>query len=148
MIGKPTWFKRRKYTGWGIYPKNWQGWTYIAGIVAIVALIQYIPLDFMGITGNSQIRTIATIVFCVIIVLDTIHIMARLPMDERDRIHEAIAERNALWAIMAALATGVGWQAATSALNNKVQIDPVIIVALVAGLIAKATTNIYLDKKN
>jgi len=28
------------------------------------------------------------------------------------------------------------------------QVDPIIIIALLAGVIAKATTNIYLDRKN
>jgi len=26
MIGNPEWFQRRKYGGWGIFPKTWQGW--------------------------------------------------------------------------------------------------------------------------
>ena len=142
MLGKPAWFQRRKYGGWGIYPKTWQGWVYIVVAIAVFVLIQYLPI------ANIQTKTIAMLVVAAIIVLDIIHIMVRLPMDERDRIHEAIAERNALWAILAALAAGIGWQAATSAISNNIQIDPVIIVALVAGLIAKAITNIYLDKKN
>lgn len=148
MLGKPSWFKRRKYSGWGMSPSTWQGWAYIAGIIAVVLLIQYIPMGGLENAAGGQIRTIITIIVVGIIAIDTVHIMAHLPMDERDRMHEAIAERNALWAIIAALAAGVGWQAATSALNKTLQVDPVIIAALVVGLIAKAVTNIYLDKKN
>jgi hypothetical protein len=148
MIGKPNWFQRRKYGGWGIFPKTWQGWVYIAGAIAIFALIQYFPLGDAQATGNGQIRIIATFIFAAIFVLDIIHIMVRLPMDERDRIHEAIAERNALWAIVTALAVGMVWQAATSAITKNIQIDPILIAALVVGVLAKAATNIYLDKKN
>jgi len=142
MLGKPFWFQRRKYGGWGVYPKTWQGWVYIAVAVAIISLIQFIPF------GDAQTKTIVTLILVAILVLDIIHIMIKIPMDERDRVHEAIAERNALWAVLGALAAGIGCQAATSAINNSVQIDPVIIVAIVAGLVAKAITNIYLDKKN
>jgi len=141
MFGKPSWFQRRKYGGWGIFPKTWQGWIYIAVAIAIFMIIQHLPF------GDMQTKVVAMLVVAAIIVMDLIHIMARLPMDERDRIHEAIAERNALWAIVAALAAGIGWQTSTSAQNN-LQIDPFIIVALVVGLIAKAITNIYLDRKN
>jgi hypothetical protein len=148
MLGKPHWFQRRKYGGWGLYPKTWQGWAYIGAAIAIFALIQVIPLGDPQAPGTSQIRIIATFILAGILVLDTIHIMAKLPMDERDRIHEAIAERNALWAIIAVLAGGIGWQAATSAVNDINMVDPVIIVALILGLLAKAVTNLYLDRKD
>lgn len=141
MLGKPHWFQRRKYGGWGVYPKTWQGWVYIAVAIAVFLIIQRLPF------GDMQTKTIVTVVLAAVIVLDLIHIMVRLPMDERDRIHEAIAERNALWAIISALSAGICWQALTSAQNN-LQIDPVIIIALFAGLIAKTVTNIYLDRKN
>jgi hypothetical protein len=142
MLGKPKWFQRRKYAGWGLFPRTWEGWVYIAVAIAVGALIQYLPF------GNEQTKTILTMVFVAGVALDVIHIMAHLPMDERERIHEAIAERNALWAILAALCAGIGWQTATSVLTNSVQIDPVLIAALIIGVIAKAITNIYLDKKD
>jgi hypothetical protein len=142
MLGRPKWFQRRKYAGWGIFPKTWQGWAYIGVAIAIAVLIQYFPL------GNEQTKAIATMLFIAIIILDVVHIMANLPMDERDRIHEAIAERNALYALLAALCVGIGWQAGTGIINNNVQVDPVIIAALVVGLLAKAISNIYLDRKN
>jgi uncharacterized membrane protein len=128
--------------GWGLFPKTWEGWAYILVAIAIGALIQYLPVV------DEQTKTVITIAFIAIIILDVIHMMAKLPMDERDRIHEAISERNALWAILAALVIGIGWQAGTSIVSQNVQIDPVIIAALAAGLIAKAISNIYLDKKD
>jgi hypothetical protein len=147
MIGKPKWFQRRKYSGWGLTPKTWQGWAYIAAIIVICILIQYIPLGGLT-TDENQVRIIATLIVAAIFALDIIHIMARMPNDERDRIHEAIAERNSLWVILIVLAAGIGWQAAVSAITSNVQIDPVIIAALIFGTFAKAITNIYLDKKN
>src|SRR3989344_3475445 len=115
MIGKPNWFVRRKYGGWGLFPATWQGWVYLV----------------------------------IFLVADTIDIMIRIKKDERETLHEALAERNALWVIIFILAAGIAYQAAQSAILKGVPyVDPVIIIAIVAGLIAKAATNIYLDKRN
>jgi len=43
MIGKPEWFKRRKYGGWGIFPKTWQGWVYIAAIIIPFMVFNALP---------------------------------------------------------------------------------------------------------
>jgi hypothetical protein len=141
MIGKTHWFQRRKYGGWGLFPKTWEGWLYIAVTVGLIVIIQFLPI-----IETARIILMATVV--VILVLDVIDIMRKLPMDEREKIHEAISERNALWAVITALAVGVAYQAAISIGNANAQVDPVIIIALVAGVAAKAITNFYLDKKN
>ena len=52
--------------------------------------------------------------------------MLTMPRDEHERVHEAIAERNALWAMLAVLVIGVAEQTAASVVNNTVRIDPVI----------------------
>lgn len=36
MIAQKEWFGRRKYTGWGVTPKTWQGWVYIAVAVGLL----------------------------------------------------------------------------------------------------------------
>ena len=141
MLGKALWFKRRKYSGWGLVPATWQGWVYLAAAIALIMLTQALPIE-----ENIRITLLFVLVF--ILILDVIDIMRRLPMDERERIHEALAERNALWAILAALTAGIGWQAYISALSKTVQIDPLIIAALLVGVAAKAITNLYLDRKN
>lgn len=141
MIGKYEWFKRRKYTGWGFTPATWQGWVYI--IVAIVPIIL-----LTSTTSISQTRMIFIIIWALVLAVDFIDIIMHLPKDERDRMHEAVAERNALWALLAVLTIGVGYQAATGAVDGVTKVDPVIIVAVVAGLIVKIISNIYLDKKN
>lgn len=141
MIGKPEWFRRRKYTGWGFTPISWQGWLYVAvAIIPLVLLTSFSPM--------SQWRIVATVVWAVILCIDFINIMIHLPKDERDTLHEAIAERNALWVIIGVLIVGIGYQTATSVVEGATKVDPVIIIAIFAGLFAKMISNIYLDRKN
>jgi len=143
MFGKPEWFTRRKYLGWGIQPKTWQGWVYIAVILIPIIGMQFIP----QIDNNS--RNAILIVWAVLLAIDIVDIMAHLKIDEREKMHEAIAERNALWAIVIVLAMGLSYRIAQSImLTGKPQIDPVILSALFVGLGAKAATNIYLDRKD
>lgn len=142
MIGKPEWFKRRKYGGWGLFPATWQGWVYILVFIALTFGTQYIPLD------NTQ-RMVALVILAIVLIVDTISMMARIKKDERETLHEAIAERNALWAIILILTIGVAYEAAQSiVISNKIEVDPVIIIAVIGGLIVKALTNYLLDKKD
>ena len=141
MIGKPEWFRRRKYTGWGFTPVTWQGWVYVFGMILPLVLL-------MGISPISQTRIILIVIWALIISYDFIYIIIHLPKDERDMIHEAIAERNALWVIISVLAIGVGYQAASSSVSGVVKVDPIILIAIGAGLVAKIISNVYLDKKD
>lgn len=141
MLGKSHWFQRRKYTGWGLTPSTWQGWIYLLVAIALIMLTQVLPVE-------ETFRTTLMFGLIVILVLDIIDIMRKLPLDERERIHEAVAERNALYAILATLAAGIGWQAYQSALYKTMQVDPLILAALLVGTAAKAISNIYLDRKN
>jgi UDP-N-acetylmuramyl pentapeptide phosphotransferase/UDP-N-acetylglucosamine-1-phosphate transferase len=139
MIGKKEWFTRRKYTGWGLTPSTWQGWVYTAVMVA--------PLVVMSFLQVNETVLAVIIVWFIIFAVDITDIMIHVPKDERDALHEAIAERNALWAMIAVLTAGVGYQAATTIAEGKdAWVDPVILVALAGALIAKAATNWYLDK--
>ena len=141
MIGKPEWFRRRKYTGWGFTPVTWQGWVYVFVMVLPIVLFTYLQ-------AVSQAWIVAIVVWAIVFCLDFIHIALHLPKDERDRIHEAIAERNALWVIILVLVVGVGYQAASGAVKGLWEVDPVILVAIFAGLLAKMISNIYLDRKD
>ena len=96
MIGNPKWFKRRKYGGWGLFPGTWQGVVYVLIVAVLFVATQNLPLD-------QNVRLIITAVLAIFFALDIIDIMRKLPMDERERIHEAFAERNALWAIIIVL---------------------------------------------
>lgn len=141
MIGKPEWFRRRKYTGWGFTPATWQGWVYIAMMVLPLVLLTSNPVI-------SQTKIILIVIWALVFGADFIHIMVHLPMDERDRMHEAIAERNALWAIVTILSVGIASQAAAGVVRGIFAVDPIILVALFGGLLVKIISNIYLDKKD
>ncbi|MDO8560188.1 MAG: hypothetical protein Q7S23_04130 [bacterium] len=142
MFGHPAWFQRRKYGGWGLTPKTWQGWVYLAVVIAPMFIIQSLP----GVAANARLTLL--LVWGALITVDLADIMVRMPRDERERLHEALAERNAVWAMVAVLAAGVGYQVAAGIVRGLVQIDPVIIAALVGGVAAKAFTNLYLERRN
>ena len=142
MIGKPEWFSRRKYTGWGFNPVTWQGWAYIC-------LIALPPFAFNTLyNGPAEIRIGAMVVWAVIFIVDAIDIMAKLKKDEREEAHEAIAERNAAWVMVLVLAIGIAYQAASSIASGTLLVDPFILAAIALALIAKGATNIYLDRKD
>lgn len=140
MIGNPKWFNQRKYTGWGLTPNCWQGWTYIAAIALPLFLIDLLPID-------GWFKTTIMFVWAIIFSIDFIDIMRKVKRDERDTLHEALAERNAMWFIITALAVGVSFQAGQSFITNKPNVDPVILVALVGAVITKAITHFYLRNK-
>lgn len=126
---------RRKWGGWGVFPITWQGWAYTGAFVVALFSTQFIPAD-------QSIRMIALGAIAVILVLDTIDIMIHLKRDERETLHEAIAERNAMWTMVFILAGGIAYQSAQSVIEGgTVWVDPVIIIALVAALLVKAITN-------
>lgn len=140
MIGNPKWFSPRKYTGWGLTPNCWQGWLYIAAIVLPIALINQISLP-------GSWSTILSLIWALVFTADFIHIFLNMKKDERDILHEAIAERNALWFMLTALSIGIAYQTASGVIKNHYQIDPVILIALVGAVIVKGITNFYLRHK-
>jgi len=142
MIGKPAWFQRRKYTGWGMTPKTWQGWVYIIVIIAPLALFQAFPLE------NQSVEQALIIGWAVIFALDFIHIMTHLDRDEREYKIEAISERNSAWAMILVIIVGVGYQAATSVVSKGSEVDPILLITLVAGVLTKAISNFYYSRKS
>ncbi len=141
MIGKSEWFSRRKYGGWGLVPKTWQGWVYIAIFIAITIGLQHIP----GISGSIQTYLLygLTAVVC----LDVLHIMATLKKDELEVKIEALAERNAAWVMIVVIAIGIVYQTAQSTITGQPEIDWFLIATIGGGLIAKALTNFWLEHK-
>jgi uncharacterized PurR-regulated membrane protein YhhQ (DUF165 family) len=142
MIGQPHWFTRRKYGGWGLFPVTWQGWLYVTIFVLLAFASQYVP----GLSENGKIIFIGAI--AVILFADTMDIMIRMRKDEREIMHEAIAERNALWTVIIVLAAGVAYQGAQSAAAETFKVDPVILIAIGAAVVVKAISNLYLDKND
>ncbi len=140
MIGNPKWFYPRKYTGWGLTPSCWQGWAYIFIFLIPVAIINSLSIS----QNNKQYFTIA---WTGLLIADTIHIMSQIKKDERERLHEAISDRNALWFIITILAVGMIYQAANKSSCSINPIDPIILIALLGGTLIKAVTQFYLRDK-
>ncbi|MCL4406379.1 MAG: hypothetical protein M1586_02440 [Patescibacteria group bacterium] len=141
MIAKQGWFKRRKYTGWGVTPASWQGWVYVGLLILPIILL---PLF----KASAEFQMIFSGAWFLVLILGFIDMTASIKKDEREIIHEAIADRNSLWAMLAILAAGVAYQAAVGSVRGTAGIDPIILIALAAAVFAKAATNIYLDRKN
>ncbi|MFA5930310.1 MAG: hypothetical protein WC861_05490 [Candidatus Micrarchaeia archaeon] len=142
MFGNPKWFERRKYSGWGLTPKTREGWLYIGAIILPLALFQALPF------WSASERMLATAGWAAFVAFDVLDIMLRMKKDERETLHEAIAERNAAWVMVVALALGILCQAVSGALSGALYIDPVLIFVLFAGLAAKAITNWKLSREN
>ena len=87
MIGKPEWFERRKYGGWGFHPKTWQGYVYMA--IFFIPYIVFQALPFW----SMEIRLYVTAAWLFILLIDAVHIMTTLKRDEREFKIEAISER-------------------------------------------------------
>lgn len=134
MIAKSSWFSPRKFGGWGLTPNCWQGWTYILFISLLIGILGSIKLPGFWSTGLM-------LAIGIIFSLDFIDIFVHLKKDERDVMHEAIAERNAMWFMVSVLGFGVAYQASSNT------IDPIILIALVGSMIVKAITHWYLQNK-
>jgi len=134
MIGKTEWFQRRKYGGWGLTPKTWQGWVYIGVFIGITALVQSLPLPI-------NIRQYITYSLVGLIMIDVIHIMSVLKKDELEIKVEALSERNSTWAMVTVLAVGIIYQSITS------QVDVFLIITLGVGVIVKAISNWWLEHR-
>lgn len=72
----------------------------------------------------------------------------KVKRDEREKIHDAIAERNTAWVMILILSLGLIIEIIYSALQNKFNVDPFIVIALIAGLVIKSLTNYKLEKEN
>lgn len=144
MIGNPKWFKRRTYTGWGITPKSWQGWAYIFGITALILIASLITY-LTGMTEKAQLITV--VILLSIIIIDFIDMTRKIKQDERESLHEAIAERNVAWFITLVLSIGIVYQSIISILHSSLYVDPFIIIALTGGTIVKGFSNWYLSDK-
>lgn len=142
MIGKAAWFQRRKYGGWGLSPKTWQGWVYAFLIAVPIAFFQALPY------WTDEVRLAATFVWVIVIGLDVIHIMSTLNNDEREYKIEAISERNSAWVMVAAILVGIAYQSYNSVSGKGAEIDPFLFIALGAGVVAKAISNIYYSRKS
>ena len=86
MIGKKEWFTYR-VMGWGIRPKTWQGWAYIAVFLGLIGLTSFLP---------DPTKTWVYGILIGLIVLDSMVLMFELKKthDERQNLHQLIIEKN------------------------------------------------------
>ena len=141
MIAKPEWFNQRKYSGWGVTPRTWQGWVYTLAIIVILVIFQALPdLD-------SQVRTAGTVLWVAFVLLDILPIMVTMKKDEREYKNEAIAERNASWFMVMILVIGILYALVTSGLNHELSINWFMVLALFGGAIVKGFSHYRMDKQ-
>jgi len=131
MIANPKWFNLRKYTGWGLTPNCPQGWAYIIAFIIPVVIISNLNI-------NLHYKNIFSLIIIGILLIDILHTMTQIKQDERERLHEAIADRNALWFLLFGL---IAW-----AFIKQIT-DPVLIGILLGTTAVKALTQIYLKDK-
>jgi len=131
MIGNPKWFNVRKYTGWGLTPNCWQGWVYILAFIIPIILVSNSNI-------NLNYKNIFSITIVAVLLIDTLHLMSQIKKDEREKLHEAIADRNALWFLLFAL---IAWA------FYKQNFDPILVGILLGATAIKALTKIYLQDK-
>ncbi len=141
MIANSEWFKRRKYGGWGVSPKSWQGWIYIALILLPFIIFQALPY------WSMEARLYVTLGWIVFLMLDILPVMITLRRDEREHKVEAVSERNAAWFMVMVLVIGLVYEIISSALRQELQVNWFMAVALFGGALVKTISNIYLDKK-
>lgn len=135
MIAKSSWFSPRKYGGWGLTPNCWQGYAYIGALVLLLVIISNLQLPGFWSTGLM-------LAVAAIFSIDFIDIMLHLKKDERDVLHEALAERNAMWTMILVLVIGVAYQTSSTG-----AVDPIILAALAGATVVKAITHWYLRDK-
>lgn len=70
--------------------------------------------------------------------VDALHLMTQVKKDKREHLHEAIADRNALWFLLFSL---IAW------VFIKQVMDPILISILLGAATVKAITQIYLRDK-
>lgn len=142
FIAKPEWFSRRKYLGWGVGIKSWQGGVYIAVMIGLLILSSAL----VNLTNNYSLYIGAGIFL--FFIMDIFYVMFHLKNDEREKIHEAIAERNAVWGMMTILIAGILFEGIHYGLQEKIHVNPFIAGALIVGIIIKSITNYKLGKNN
>lgn len=138
MIGKPEWFEPRT-SGWGMRPVCWQGWVYVGCTWALVVICALTPVD-------ERVRLIMYASLIAFLLIDGTDIMIRMPKDERDILHEALAERNAAWFMISALVFWFLYQVLQTVLTGIVHVSWLIPIVLLCGALVKTATYWYLNR--
>jgi len=140
MIAKAEWFNRRKYTGWGLTPKTWQGVMYTFTIVGVFALI-------LNLSIGETLKMVLTGIWAFFILIDILRLMASLKLDEREQKIEAIAERNASWTMVASTAITILFVTTIAKELKGTDLIPVLVFPMIVGVIVKGLSNFILDRR-
>lgn len=140
MIARAEWFNRRKYTGWGLIPKTWQGVLYIFIIAGILAFIISFSID-------ETLKIVLAGIWTIFIVVDVLRLMASIKLDEREQKIEAIAERNASWAMVASTTLSMVFATTLGKELKGADLIPALIFPIVVGMIVKGLSNFILDRR-
>jgi hypothetical protein len=73
--------------------------------------------------------------------MDLIHVFLTLKTDERETLHEAIADRNTLWFVFLAITGYIIYQSFSQTIDYK------LIYLLAGSVIVKTLTHLYLRDK-
>ena len=141
MIGKPEWFTYRIF-GWGLRPKKWQGWVYVAVIIAAIALIAYLPIP-------ESIKVWLFGIAIGIMILDVIHIMPQLAKvhDERQNLNQLYIERNVSFAaVITLIAVGL-YQAWKNPTATGIPFDYSILIVLIVMVLVKGLSTLWVNNK-
>ncbi|MBN1170043.1 hypothetical protein JXA56_03385 [Candidatus Micrarchaeota archaeon] len=144
MIGKPEWFRPRKF-GWGLGIRTKEAIFYIAAIIAIVFLLVALPLP-------HEVKLIGIAVLILIILADTVHIMMKVysRLDEREQKHQLLAETNASYIGVAVLVLNLAYFIITASFANQ-EPDPMIVFPILSTLVVmalvKGATLLYVERK-
>jgi len=147
MIGRPEWFKYRIF-GWGVAPKTWQGWIYVAAVAIIIGFTT-------AAASALQLGPWIPGIFIALLVADIIHIMTQLSkhQDERENMHQLIIERNCSFAAIVALLSVAVWQtyqsqaAVAAGWAGGVPVDSSILIVLGAMLLTKIISAAYVKAR-
>ncbi|MAG07896.1 hypothetical protein CMO89_00315 [Candidatus Woesearchaeota archaeon] len=143
MIGKPEWFTYRIF-GWGLRPRTWQGWAYVAVFIMLFLGIASMPI-------SETAKMSAMWVLMGILIIDAVHLMTVLPKfhDERQNQHHLIIEKNvSLAAVLALVGVALMQTYQNRGLDTgMLPFDWSIAVILGVMVLTKIVSTVYVNKK-
>lgn len=109
-------------------------------IAGAIAFIQSLSIDEM-------LKMVLSGIWAVIVLIDVLQVMASFKLDEREQKIEAIAERNASWTMIASMVLVILYIATLGKDLKGMDLLPVLIIPVAAGVIAKGLSNYILDRR-
>jgi hypothetical protein len=139
MIAKPEWFNRRKYSGWGLTPKTWQGFLYTLIIIGVYVFISRVFID-------DILKMVFVGIWTLFVLIDVLRLMSSIHLDEREQKIEAISERNASWTMVASIALSILFVMTMGKDLKGIDLMPVLVFPVVFGMVIKGLSNYILDR--